>query len=162
MSVNYCQLSSPGYKEEQLRKEEGDFNLFSGNMEEFRIISYKKSRGNRYWRRNPSRSVSNGYSNQGESQVQFYEMTQIQFEPTKSVNFDISDQYLTAKETGLYAFNSEHVELIVGANWISHYDNNFSMASMALVKKGEEIGFKVASDQDAYAKNSTLTIVRLK
>ena len=162
MSVNYCQLSSPGYKEEQLRREEGGFNIFSGNMEEFTIISYTKSRPHRYWRRHPSKIVSNGYSNQGESQVQFYEMTQIQFEPTISVNFEISDQYLTAKETGLYAFNSEHVELIVGANWISHFDNNFSMASMALVKKGEGIGFKVASDQDAYARNSTLTIVRLK
>jgi len=115
VSVNYCQLSRPGYKEEQLRREEGGFNLFSGNMEEFTISSYTKSRGNRYWRRHPGRSVSNGYSSQGESQVQFYEMTQIQFEPTTSVNFDISDQYLTAKETGLYAFNSEHVELIVGA-----------------------------------------------
>jgi len=162
VSVNYCQLSSPGYKEEQLRREEGGFNIFSGNMEEFTIISYTKSRGHRYWRRHPSKIVSNGYSNQGESQVQFYEMTQIQFEPTISVNFEISDQYLTAKETGLYAFNSDRVELIVGANWISHYDNNFSMASMALVKKGEGIGFKVASDQDAYARNSTLTIVRLK
>merc|ERR1712013_580124 len=94
VSVNYCQLSSPGYKEEQLRKEEGGFNLFS------------------------------------------------------------------AKETGLFAFYSEQVELIVGNTWISQIDLNSNMASMALVKKGQNISFKVASTQDA--RNSALTIIRLK
>ena len=158
MSVNYCQLSSPGYKEEQLRREEGGFNLFSGNMEEFTIKDFRQSSGRQYWRRDPS---SHGYrGSASESQVQFNDMTEIQFEPTTSVNFDISDRYLTAKETGLFAFYSEHVELIVGNTWISQVDLNSNMASMALVKKGQNISFKVASTQDA--RNSTLTIVRLK
>ena len=157
MSVNYCQLSSPGYKEEQLRKEEGGFNLFSGNMEEFTIKDFTKSSGTHFWRRDFS---SRYHSSQSQSQVQFYDMTKIQFEPTTSVNFDISDRYLTAKETGLFAFYSEHVELIVGNTWISQVDYNSNMASMALVKKGQNISFKVASTQDA--RNSTLTIIRLK
>ena len=165
MSVNYCQLSSPGYKEEQLRREEGGFNLFSGIMEEFTIKDFTKSSGRHYMSRDPSSIISgnsrNGYrSTASESQVQFYDMTEIQFEPTTSVNFDISDRYLTAKETGLFAFYSEHVELIVGNTWISQLDLNSNMASMALVKKEQNIGFKVASTQDA--RNSTLTIVRLK
>ena len=157
VSVNYCQLSSPGYKEEQLRKEEGGFNLFSGNMEEFTIKDFTKSSGTHFWRRDLSSSYR---SSRSESQVQFYDMTKIQFEPTTSVNFDISDRYLTAKVTGLFAFYSEHVELIVGNTWISQIDNNSNMASMALVKKDQNISFKVASTQDA--RNSTLTIIRLK
>ena len=161
VSVNYCQLSRPGYKEEQLRREEGGFNLFSGNMEELTIKDFTKSSARPYWKRNPSSTSSNGYrSTASETQVQFYDMAEIQFEPTTSVNFDISDRYLTAKETGLFAFYSEHVELIVGNTWISQVDNNSNMASMALVKKGQNISFKVASTQDA--RNSTLTIVRLK
>ena len=158
MSVNYCQLSNPGYKEEQLRREEGGFNLFTGNMEEFTIKDFTKSSARHYWRRDPS--SGNSRYGASESQVQFYDMTKIQFEPTTSVNFDISDRYLTAKETGLFAFYSEHVELIVGNTWISQLDLNSNMASMALVKKGQNIGFKVTSTQDA--RNSTLTIVRLK
>ena len=158
VSVNYCQLSSPGYKEEQLRREEGGFNLFSGNMEEFTIKDFTKSSARHYWRRDPS--SGNSRYGASESQVQFYDMTEIQFEPTTSVNFDISDRYLTAKETGLFAFYSEHVELIVGNTWISQLDYNSNMASMALVKKGQNIGFKVTSTQDA--RNSTLTIIRLK
>ena len=158
VSVNYCQLSRPGYKEEQLRREEGGFTLFSGNMEEFTIKDFRQSSGRQYWRRD----LSSGNSRYGasESQVQFYDMTEIQFEPTTSVNFDISDRYLTAKETGLFAFYSEHVELIVGNTWISQVDYNSNMASMTLVKKGQNIGFKVSSTQDA--RNSTLTIIRLK
>ena len=158
MSVNYCQLSSPGYKEEQLRREEGGFNLFSGTMEEFTIRDFTKSSGRHYWRRDPS--SGNSRYGASESQVRFYDMTKIQFEPTTSVNFDISDSLLTAKETGLFAFYSEHVELIVGNTWISQVDFNSNMASMALVKKGQNIGFKVTSTQDA--RNSTLTIVKLK
>jgi len=158
VSVNYCQLSSPGYKEEQLRREEGGFNLFSGNMEEFTIRDFTKSSARHYWRRDPS--SGNSRYGASESQVQFYDMTKIQFEPTTSVNFDISDSLLTAKETGLFAFYSEHVELIVGNTWISQLDLNSNMASMALVKKGQNIGFKVTSTQDA--RNSTLTIIRLK
>merc|ERR1712055_140365 len=128
VSVNYCQLSSPGYKEEQLRREEGGFNLFSGNMEEFTIRDFTKSSARHYWRRDPS--SGNSRYGASESQVQFYDMTKIQFEPTTSVNFDISDRYLTAKETGLFAFYSEHVELIVGNTWISQLDYNSNMASM--------------------------------
>ena len=161
VSVNYCQLSRPGYKEEQLRREKGGFNIFSGNMEEFTIKDFTKSSARPYWKRNPSSTSSNGYrSTASETQVQFYDMAEIQFEPTTSVNFDISDRYLTAKETGLFAFYSEHVELIVGSTWISQIDNNSNMASMTLVKKDQNIGFKVSSTQDA--RNSTLTIVRLK
>merc|ERR1712037_354538 len=42
VSVNYCQLSSPGYKEEQLRREEVGLDLFS-KMEEFTFVSFTKS-----------------------------------------------------------------------------------------------------------------------
>jgi len=153
VSVNYCQLSSPGYKEEQLRREEGGLNIFSGNMEEFTFVSYSKSSARNFYRRDLQ-------GNYGHIHVRYYDMTNIQFEPKTSKNFDITDRYLIAKETGLYAFYSEHVELIVSSKWISQNDNQYNMASMSLVKEGQMIEFKIANDRNA--KGTTLTIYKLK
>ena len=152
VSVNYCQLSSPGYKEEQLRREEVGFNLFSGNMEELTIVDYTPTSGRNFYRR-----LLHGR----QTNTHYYDMTHIQFEPKTSVYFDITDTYLKAKETGLYAFHSEHVQMLMDDKWISNNDDqNYIMASVALVKKGQMIKFKVASD--IIAKGTMLTIYKLK
>ena len=151
--MNYCQLSSPGYKEEQLRREVGGLDLFSGNVEEFTFISYSKSHGRNFYRRDLQ-------GNYGANHVTFYDMTNIQFEPKTSVYFDITDRCIKAKETGLYAFYSEYVELIVNSKWISQNDNQYNMASMSLVKKDQMIAFKIANDRNA--KGTSLTIYKLK
>ena len=153
MSVNYCQLSSPGYKEEQLRREEVRLDLFSTNMEEFTFASYSSSSAGNYYRRDL-------HSSYGAQNVRYYDMTNIQFEPTTSANFDVTDRYLKAKETGLYAFYSEYVELLVSSKWISQNDNQYNMASLAMVKKGQMIHFKIANDRNAMG--TTLTIYKLK
>ena len=148
MSVNYCQLSSPGDKEEQLRREEVGRDLFSKNkMEEFTFVNYSPS----------SRSLKH-YTRLGTSKY-FYDMTNIQFEPKTSANFDITeDRYFKAKETGMYTFYSEHAKMLISGKWISHFDD--IMASMVLIKKGEMIQFKIA--QSANARGSTLTIFKMK
>ena len=160
MSVNYCQLSSPGYKEEQLRREEVGLNLFSGNMEEFKFVSYARTGGRAYYR-----SQSTDYRN-----IYFYDMTNIQFEPKTSSYFDITvsytvrntNSYFTAKETGLYAFHSEKVEMTIDDKWISNNDDgqNYIMASVALVKKGQMIKFRI--EDGINAEGSTLTIFKIK
>jgi len=154
VSVNYCQLSSPGYKEEQLRREEVGLDIFS-KMEEFTFVSYSTTGGRNYYRRRLY-----GHSHQ---EVRFYDMTNIQFEPNTSVYFDISDSYLQAKQTGLYAFHSEEVEMTIDDKWISNNDDtNYIMASVALVKKGQKIKFKVATDRNTHVKGTTLTIYKVK
>ena len=152
MSVNYCQLSSPGYKEEQLRREEVGLDLFSGNMEEFTFVSFLKTGGRVYYKRELFRNKN----------VHFYDMTNIQFEPKTSVYFDITNSSLKAKETGLYAFHSEKVEMTIDDKWISNNDDgqNYIMASVALVKKGQMIKFRI--EDGINAEGSTLTIYKIK
>ena len=88
-------------------------------------------------------------------------MTRIQFEPKTSSYFDITDSYLKAKQTGLYAFHSQHVQMTIDDKWISNNDDtNYIMASVALVKKGQMIKFKI--DQHINANGSTLTIYKIK
>ena len=143
--MNYCQLSSPGYKEEQLRREEVGLNFFS-KMEEFTFVSCTKSSQRNYYRNN--------------KHVAIYDLTRIQFEPQTSVNFDITDSYLRAKQTGFYAFYSEHVEMLISDKWISQKDDrDKNIASMALIKEGEMIKFKVPSIN---VEGSTLTIFKMK
>ena len=150
MSVNYCQLSNPGYKEEQLRREEVGLDLFSGNMEEFTIVSYTPHSGRTFVRRELYRNPSH---------VHFNDMINMQFEPNTSVNFNITDSYFTAKQTGLYAFQSENVEMTIDGKWISNNDDqNYNMASVALVKKEQMIKFKIANG----AKGKALTIFKIK
>ena len=150
VSVNYCQLSSPGYKEEQLRREEVGLDLFSGNMEEFTIVSYTPHSGRTFVRRELYRNPSH---------VHFNDMINMQFEPNTSANFNITDSYFTAKQTGLYAFQSENVEMTIDGKWISNNDDqNYNMASVALVKKGQMIKFKIANG----AKGKALTIFKIK
>ena len=86
-------------------------------------------------------------------------MTQIEFEPKTSANFDITDSYLTAKQTGMYAFYSEHadVEILISDKLISH---NKDVASVVLVKKGQMINFRIPSNRNAEGK--TLTILKMK
>ena len=160
VSVSYCQLSNPGYKEEQLRRSEVGLNLFSGNMEEFTFVNYTTSSGGRsYTYTRVSTYTLNTYT----ETVQFYDLTHIQFEPKTSVYFDITDNYLRAKQTGLYAFHSKDVQMTINYKWISNNnDENYFMASVALVKYGQEIKFKVASDRNAHAKGTKLTILKLK
>ena len=142
MSVNYCQLSSPGYKEEQLRRSEVGLDIFS-KMEEFTFVSYTRSSGRNYYRHN--------------NHVTMYDMTSIHFEPQTSANFDITDSYLRAKQTGMYAFYSELsvVDLLISDKWISH---NKDVASVVLVKKGQMVKFKIANSN---AEGRTLTILRM-
>jgi len=150
--VNYCQLSSPGYKEEQLRREEvGGLDLFSGNMEEFTFVSYTRSSGRTNYNRNGNNA-------------NFYDMTSIQFEPKTSVYFDITDRYFIAKQTGLYAFYSDRADILHSNSnkWISLADIGSSVATMtlSLIKKGEQIKFMV--DQHGSARGSTLSVFKIK
>jgi len=145
VSVNYCQLSSPGYKEEKLRREEVGLNLFS-KMEEFTFVSYTKSGGSNY--------------NRNGQNVHFYDMTSIQFEPKTSLYFDITDRYFIAKQTGLYAFSSEHAGIFLSNKWVSLADSRNSVASMTLIKKGEKVNFKI--DQYRNAKGNTLTVFKMR
>jgi len=146
--VNYCQLSSPGYKEEQLRREEvGGLDLFSGNMEEFTFVSYTRSSGRTNYNRNGNNA-------------NFYDMTSIQFEPKTSVYFDITDRYFIAKQTGLYAFYSEHAGIFISNKWISLADSSSSVASMTLIKKGDTIKFK--DDNYGSATGTKLTVFKIK
>ena len=160
VSVNYCQLSNPGYKEEQLRREEVRLDFFSTNMEEFTFVNYSTSSGGMsYAYTRVSTYTLNTYT----ERVQFYDMTQIQFEPRTSVYFDITDNYLRAKQTGLYAFHSKDVQMTIDYKWMSNDnndENHFIMASVALVKKGKKIMFRVA--RNAWAKGTKLTIFKLK
>ena len=145
MSVNYCQLSSPGYKEEQLRREEVGLDLFS-KMEEFTFVSYTKSGGSNY--------------NRNGQNVHMQDMTSIQFEPKTSLYFDITDRYFIAKQTGLYAFSSEHAAIFLSNKWVSLADSRNSVASMTLIKKGEKVNFKI--DQYRNAKGNTLTVFKMR
>ena len=160
MSVSYCQLSNPGYKEEQLRRSEVGVDLFSGNMEEFTFVNYTTSSGGMsYTYTRVNTYTLNTYT----ERVRFYDMAHIQFEPRTSVYFDITDNYLRAKQTGLYAFHSKDVQMTINYKWISNNnDKNYFMASVALVKYGQEIKFKVASDRNVHAKGTKLTILKLK
>ena len=134
-----------------MRREEVGLDLFSGNMEEFTFVSFLKTGGRVYYKRELFRNKN----------VHFYDMTNIQFEPKTSVYFDITNSSLKAKETGLYAFHSEKVEMTIDDNWISNIDDQkYIMASVALVKKGQMIKFKV--DQNINANGSTLTIYKIK
>ena len=154
VSVNYCQLSSPGYKEEQLRREEVGLDIFS-KMEEITFVSYSVTGGRDYYRRELFRRENRN--------VRFYDVTNIQFEPNTSVYFDITDSYLVAKQTGLYAFHSQEVQMTIDDKWISNNDDtNYIMASVALVKKGQKIKFKVATDRNTHVKGTTLTIYKVK
>jgi len=149
VSVNYCQLSSPGYKEEQLRREEVGLDIFS-KMEEFTFVNFTKS------------SSYSNYNRNGNN-ARFYDMTSIQFEPNTSLYFDITDRYFIAKQTGLYMFYSESFGIFLSTKWISLADSSNSVAPMALVKKGEKINFKI--DQYQNVRNvmgSTLTIFKMK
>ena len=146
MSVNYCQLSSPGYKEEQLRREEVGLDIFS-KMEEFTFVSYTKSSGR------------NNYNRNGNSAT-FYDMTSIQFEPKTSHYFDITDRYFIAKQTGLYSFSSERIGIFLSNKWVSLADSHSRVASTVLIKKGEMVNFKI--DQYQNAKGSTLTVLKMK
>ena len=110
-------------------------------------------------------------------------MINIQFEPKTSSYFDITvsntvrntnsyfiakeitvrntNSYFTAKETGLYAFHSEKVEMAIDDKWISNNDGqNYIMASVALVKKGQMIKFRI--EDGINAEGSTLTIYKIK
>jgi len=146
VSVNYCQLSSPGYKEEQLRREEVGLNFFS-KMEEFTFVSYTKSSGRTNYNRNGNNVI-------------FYDMTSIQFEPKTSAYFDITDRYFIAKQTGLYAFYSDHAGIFISNKWISLADSSSSVATLTLVKKGETIKFK--DDNYGSATGTKLTIFKIK
>ena len=147
MSVNYCQLSSPGYKEEQLRREEVGLDLFS-KMEEFTFVSFTKS------------SAYANYNRNGNN-ARFYDMTSIQFEPKTSRYFDITDRYFIAKQTGLYAFSSEHAGIFLSNKWVSLADTQNSVASMTLIKKGEMINFKI-DQYTSNVKGSTLTVFKMR
>merc|ERR1711872_1114660 len=73
VSVNYCQLSNPGYKEE-LRREEVRLDLFSTNMEEFTFVNYSTSSGGTSY---AYTRVSTYTLNMYTERVQFYDMTNI-------------------------------------------------------------------------------------
>merc|ERR1712018_419322 len=152
VSVNYCQLSSPGYKEEQLRREEVGLHIFS-KMEEFTFVNFTKPSG---------RHSGSNYNRNGQNvRFYFYDITSFQLEPNTSLYFDITDRYLIAKQTGLYMFYSESFGIFLSTKWISLADSSNSMAPMALVKKGEKINFK--NDQYRNVQNamgSTLTIFK--
>jgi len=150
VSVNYCQLSSPGYKEEKLRREEVGLDLFS-KMEEFTFVSYTKASG---------RHSGSNYNRNGQN-VRFYDMTSIQFEPKTSRYFDITDRYFIAKQTGLYAFSSEHAGIFLSNKWVSLADTQNSVASMTLIKKGEMINFKI-DQYTSNVKGSTLTVFKMR
>ena len=150
MSVNYCQLSSPGYKEEQLRREEVGLDLFS-KMEEFTFFNYTKASG---------RHSGSNYNRNGQN-VRFYDMTSIQFEPKTSRYFDITDRYFIAKQTGLYAFSCEHAGIFLSNKWVSLADTQNSVASMTLIKKGEMINFKI-DQYTSNVKGSTLTVFKMR
>ena len=123
----------------------GGLDLFS-KMEEFTFVSCTKTSQRNYYRNN--------------KHVTIYDLTRIQFEPQTSVNFDITDSYLRAKQTGFYAFYSEHVEMLISDKWISQKDDrDKNIASMALIKEGEMIKFKVPSIN---VEGSTLTIFKMK
>ena len=49
--------------------------------------------------------------------------------------------------------------MLISNKWISHSGSKYNMASMALIKKGELIKFKV--HQSVNAKESTLTIFKM-
>ena len=131
-------------------------------MEEFTFVNYSTSSGGRSY----AYTRVNTYTlNTYTERVQFYDMTHIQFEPRTSAYFDITDNYLRAKQTGLYAFHSKDVQMTIDYKWISNDnndENHFIMASVALVKKGQKIKFRVASDRNAHAKGTKLTIFKLK
>jgi len=116
--VNYCHLSAPGYKEEDLRV--GETQDIVWRAEQFNLTSLKCSSCYRSW-----------------NTVESMELT-----PNTSRYFNITDDKLIVRETGVYmlvATWNRYIQLYSTNNGVILEHNKSKNPIIKMLEKGEEM-----------------------
>ena len=159
VSVNYCQLSSPGYKEEELRR--GDTEALGGrggSMEEFTIQDLTCSSCRGHYQ----------YVNQ------IHDVDSLTLTPNTTAHFSVVDRYLVAKTPGFYGISVSgqiqvyqalvHLYLSpLGSAMILNTISPLSSPKPAVVRldTGDKLSMKTSYQYMSSAKGSKLFIALL-
>jgi len=123
VGVSYCHLSSPGYREETLRR--GQPEAMGARTDEFTVTSYQRGNG-------ANAKLWNG-------NIGMYDVYGMNISPNSSSSFDADGTYLTAKKSGLFAVSSSDLYI---------FQDNFMITfgkkagGMVQLVKGEKLKFK--------------------
>ena len=159
VSVNYCQLSSPGYKEEELRR--GDTEALGGGMDEFIIEDLtcdlcKPCDNTRdiYGRKVQS---SNNCDN-------YYDIDLLTLKPNTSAHFNFEAKYLVVKSPGFYGISvSAQVQVYQGSDMIlNDMSSSFPKHSFVRLDVGDKISMKTTYNKMDSTRGSKLFIALLK
>ena len=153
VSVNYCQLSAPGYKEEQLRR--GDTAALGGSMEEFTIEEFICSSCSPCNRRN---NGFGGLSNSNECNT-YYDIDSWTLTPNTSAHFSFEGRYLVAKSPGFYGISvSVQMQVYQGNTMIITSREKHSFVRL---ETGDKISIKTTHSLMASTEGSKLFIAML-
>ena len=128
MGVSYCHLSSPGYREDTLRR--GEQEALGSRTEEFTVTGFQRGSG---------RSYKSWDGNNG-----MYDARSMNISPNSSSSFDADSTYLTAKKSGLFAVSSSDFYIFQDNIMISF---SLKAAGMVQLVKGEKLHFKIPSSR---------------
>jgi len=128
VGVSYCQLSSPGYREETLRR--GQPGTLGAKTEEFNVTSYQTGNG-------ANAHLWNG-------NIGMYDVRSMNISPNSSSSFDADGTCLTAKKSGLFAVSSSDFYIFQDNFMISV---GLKAVGMVQLVKGEKLKFKSPSSR---------------
>ena len=128
VGVSYCHLSSPGYREDTLRR--GEQETLGARTEEFTVTGFQRGSG---------RSYKSWDGNNG-----MYDVRSMNISPNSSSSFDADSTYLTAKKSGLFAVSSSDFYIFQDNIMISF---SLKAAGMVQLGKGEKLHFQIASSR---------------
>ena len=157
VSVNYCQLSSPGYKEEELRR--GDTEALGGDVQEFIIEDLTCS--------SCSSGTYNGFNSRNSQKSLYHSITSLTLTPNTTAHFSLEEgRYLVAKSPGFYGISvSAQIQVYAGNEMIiGDYGQNkqgpsFPRHSVVRLEKGDKLSMKTTYSLKSATEGSKLFIV---